>query len=177
MRQRPVFLALILMSVGLAGCAPKNYGTQNRVATIDAGTASRVNTRLTGADLKRFAEGITDKMLASRQATEWLNEPPRLVVNEPVNRTHDEDLLAGDIYDGIQERLFNADLVRIMDQSSAEFDYIVESEITSTLQSNEEAGQELVFYKLKLQLYSAEGELVGQWSDDAAFAKRAKSFI
>lgn len=163
--------------IGLTSCGPKNYGAQSRVATVDSGTASRVNTRLTGADMKRFAEGITDKMLASRQAVAWGEQRPRLIVGTPVNNTDDENLAAADVYDGIQERLFNADLVRVMDPNGAAFDYIVESEISSTRQRDQASDQELVFYTLKLKLYSDEGELVGQWSDDAAFAQRSKSWL
>ncbi len=83
---------------------PLSYGNQGRVATVDSGTTSRLSTDLTGADFKRFAEGMTGKILVS-QAEEWTGNKPRLVVGDIDNNTDDENIRAVDIYDGIQEKL------------------------------------------------------------------------
>lgn len=168
---------LVLGACATPVSGPDNYGRQGRVATVDASTASRLDTRLTSADFKRFAEGITDKMLTSRQALSWAEKQPKLVVGDIANNTDDENLRVADIYDGIQERLFNAELVRVMDKSSTDFDYVVKPEVTSTNQRDASTAQELAFYTLKLKLYSLDGELIGQWSDDAAFAQGAKTWF
>ncbi|MGI9438046.1 MAG: hypothetical protein ACR2Q4_24990 [Geminicoccaceae bacterium] len=161
----------------LGACSPQNFGSQGQVSTIDAGTASHLDARLTGADFKRFAEGITDKMLTSRQAQSWMDKQPRLVVGDIVNNTDNENLRVADIYDGIQERLLEAELVRILDKSSTDFDYVVKPEVTSTRQRDGDTNQQLAFYTLKLKLFSLDGELVGQWSDETAFAQAAKSWF
>ena len=155
---------------------PVSYGNAGRVATVDSGTNSRLSTSLTGADFKRFAEGMTDKILVAR-AAEWSGNQPRLVVGDIDNNTDDENIRAVDIYDGIQEKLLESQTVRVLDRSATDFDYVIRPEITSTRQRDVESGQELVFYTMKMKLFKLDGELVGQWSDDMAFADAGKTWF
>lgn len=175
-------LTAFAAAFSLASCAnegptgPVSYGNQGRVATVDSGTASRVSTELTGADFKRFAETMTDKILVSK-AEEWTGDKPRLVVGDIDNNTDDENIRAVDIYDGIQEKLLESQTVRVLDRSATDFDYVIRPEITSTRQRDVASRQELVFYTMKMKLYKLDGELVGQWSDDMAFADAGKTWF
>jgi hypothetical protein len=146
------------------------------VATVDSGTASRLDTSLTGADFKRFAEGMTDQILVSKAAA-WNGNKPRMVVGDIDNTTDDENIRAVDLYDGIQEKLIESGMVRVMDRSATDFDYVIKSAITSTRQREAATNQELVFYTMKMKMFTLDGELVGQWSDDMAFAQAGKSWF
>ena len=115
-------------------------------------------------------------MLASPQANRWASRRPRVIVADLKNNTDDENLRVSDIYDGIQERLLNSGVVRVVSKQSTNFNHIVHSYVTSTRQRGE-GGNELVFYTLTLKLYDVSGELVGQWSDRTAFARQKKPFF
>jgi hypothetical protein len=177
-RSRVVGLAALAGLFGLASCSsgPADYGSQGRVATVDSGTASRLDTSLTGADFKRFAEGMTDQILVSKAAA-WNGNKPRMVVGDIDNTTDDENIRAVDLYDGIQEKLIESGVVRVMDRSATDFDYVIKSAITSTRQREAATNQELVFYTMKMKMFTLDGELVGQWSDDMAFAQAGKSWF
>ncbi|MGH1477341.1 MAG: hypothetical protein ACRBM6_01205 [Geminicoccales bacterium] len=174
---------ILIAAFALSACnknpgpsGPASYGNAGRVSTVDSGTASRLSTSLTGADFKRFAEGMTDKILVS-QAEEWSGNKPRLVVGDIDNNTDDENIRAVDIYDGIQEKLLASQTVRVLDRSANDFDYVIKPEITNTRQRDAASRQELVFYTMKMKLYKLDGELVGQWSDDMAFADAGKTWF
>lgn len=172
---------MTLAMVSIAGCEtpvgnPAMFGRQGPVSTIDDTTASRVRTSLTSADYRRLAETVTNKMLAGPRAEEWANLQPKFIVGQTANNTDDENLRINDVYDGIQERLLNSGLVRIVGDSSTEFDYIVRPEMTSTQQTDTD-GNQLKFYTLRLKLYTLSDELIGQWSDNLAFAKTEKPFF
>ncbi|MCD8338974.1 MAG: hypothetical protein LUC43_02055 [Burkholderiales bacterium] len=53
----------------------------------------------------------------------------------------------------------------MLDKSANNFDYIMHTEITDTVQRAPD-GQKLVDYTMKIKLFTLSGELVGQWSDD-----------
>ena len=172
---------MTLAAAAVTGCEtpagdPQMFGRQGPVATVDADTASRVRTSLTSADYKRLAETVTNKMLAGPRASEWAVAQPKFIVGQTANNTDDENLRINDVYDGIQERLLNSGLVRIVGDSSTEFDYIVRPEMTSTQQTDPD-GNQLKFYTLRLKLYTLGDELIGQWSDKLAFAKTEKPFF
>ena len=184
-RQSHVTCLIALMgTVALTSCGGGNdgplglfsFGDQGRVATVDSGTASHLTTNLTGADFKRFAEGLTNKILLSN-AEEWSSQTPRLVVGDIENNTDDENIRVVDIYDGIQEKLLESETVRVLDQRATDFDYVIKPTITSTRQRHEDTRQELVFYTMKMKLFKLDGELVGQWSDDMALADAGKTWF
>ncbi len=54
---------------------------------------------------------------------------------------------------------------------------MIRPEITSTRQRDAATRQELVFYTMKMKLFKLDGELVGQWSDDMAFADAGKTWF
>ncbi|MGI9493872.1 MAG: hypothetical protein ACR2QF_15860 [Geminicoccaceae bacterium] len=179
---RFIGLLLLMGTFGLAACGgsgpigPSSFGNEGRVATVDSGTTSRLSTSLTGADFKRFAEGMTNKILVS-QAEGWSANKPRLVVGDIENNTDDENIRVIDIYDGIQEKLLESQTVRVLDRSATDFDYVIKPAITNTRQRDKETRQELVFYTMKMKLFKLDGELVGQWSDDMAFADAGKTWF
>ena len=78
-----------------------------------------------------------------------------------------------DIHDRISETILESGLARLVDETATSFDYVIKSELTSTRQYGEK-NQELVFFTLQLKMFTLEGELVGQWSDDVAMAAGKK---
>jgi len=188
MAKQPYVTGLILLfsAFGLMSCGggddeagplgPFSFGNQGRVATVDSGTASHLTTNLTGADFKRFAEEMTGKILLSK-AEEWSAKKPRLVVGDIENNTDDENIRVLEIYDGIQEKLFESETVRVLDQSATDFDFVIKPAITNTRQRDKDSRQELVFYTMKMKLFKLDGELVGQWSDDVALADAGKTWF
>ena len=75
-----------------------------------------------------------------------------------------------DLHDRIQETIFNSGLVRIVDKTATEFDYIVNTELTSTRQYGRDV-QELAYFTLQLKMFKLDGELMGQWSDNLPLGK------
>ena len=113
--------------------------------------------------------GLTNKMLASPVIAN-AKRPPRIVVGTLRQNTHDENLRVQDIQDRIQEVLLNSGAVRVLDSSATSFDYIMQSEITDIV-TRAPDGQKLVDYTMKIKLFTLDGELVGQWSDDLSLFK------
>ncbi|WP_304625262.1 hypothetical protein, partial [uncultured Parasutterella sp.] len=57
-----------------------------------------------------------------------------------------------------------------LDGSATNFNYIMQTEITDTVQRAPD-GQKMVDYSMKIKLFNVSGELVGQWSDDLSLFK------
>lgn len=66
--------------------------------------------------------------------------------------------------------LFNSGTVRVLDSSATSFDYIMRAEITDIV-TRAADGQKLVDYTMKIKLFTLDGELKGQWSDDLSLFK------
>jgi hypothetical protein len=98
-------------------------------------------------------------------------KPPRLVLGNIRQNTHDENLRVSDIYGRIQEVLLNSGQVRVLDVSATSFDYIVNPEISSIVNRAGD-GRKKVDYSMVMKLYSLSGELKGQWSDDLTLFKK-----
>ena len=103
----------------------------------------------------------------------WNDTRPRLIVGILRNNTDNESIRMSDLHDRISEIILGSGLVRLVDRTADEFEYIIRSELTSTRQYGEKR-QELVFFTLQLKMFTLSGELVGQWSDDVAMAKGKK---
>jgi penicillin-binding protein activator len=164
-----------MATTGDSPAAPRGpgiFGQQGGVSMIDAGERGRVDTQLTMADYLAFAEKVTDRMLSSPQMAGWAQRPPRVILGDVANNTDNENIRVRDIYDRIQETMFNSGLVRVVDRSATNFQYVVRPELTSTRQRTA-TGEELAFFTLQLKLFNIEGELVGHWSDDLALARAA----
>ena len=162
----------------LTGCETTQYigmpvatstGHTQTVSIVDSSERIKLDTKVTLSDIIAFAENLTNKMLTS-PAIAKAKKKPRIVVGELRQNTHDENLRIQDIHDRIQEVLFNSGAVRVMDKSATSFDYIMKSEITDIV-SRAPDGQKLVDYTMKIKLFTLEGELVGQWSDDLSLFK------
>ncbi len=166
-----------LAGLTLAGCQGVPLkGEQGNVAMVDARSRAHLQAELTMADYLALAENVTNKMLSSKFVQSWGKRKPRLIVGTLVNNTDNENIRMSDIHDRIQETILNSGLVRIVDKSATDFDYIIKSELTSTRQYGKD-GKELVYFTLQLKMFTLMGELKGQWSDDLAMAKSEKSMF
>ena len=154
-------------TIGFGG---QTQGRQGEVAMVDPSERAHLTAGLTTADYMAFAEKVTNSMLGSKFVQTWGDKRPRLILGKVFNNTDNENIRVKDIYDRIQETLFNSGLVRVVDPSATDFDYIVKSELSSTRQYGR-TGKELVFFTLQLKMFKLDGELVGQWSDDLALGR------
>lgn len=160
---------LLVFFILLSACAT-TMGQQGDVAILDASSRAHLQTELTMADYLAFAEKVTNKMLVSPLVRGWGDKRPKLIVGELVNNTDNESIRMKDVHDRIQETIFNSGLLRIVDKSATEFDYIVKTDLTSTRQYGKE-GQELAFFTMQMKIFKLDGELMGQWSDDLPLGK------
>ena len=168
-------------SLLLAGCAttgsnssgstfaPAIFGHSRTVSIVDSSDRNKLDTKISLSDIIAFAENLTNKMLASPVIAK-AKKPPRIVVGTLRQNTHDENLRVGDIQDRIQEVLFNSGAVRVLDSSANNFDYIMRAEITDIVQRAPD-GQKQVDYTMEIKLFTIDGELRGQWSDDLSLFK------
>ncbi|RMF95272.1 MAG: hypothetical protein D6734_05885 [Candidatus Schekmanbacteria bacterium] len=170
-KYRYLGIVILFLSITFLGsCGPITAGRQGAVSTVDTADDIHINTEPNSADYKRLAEKVTNKMLSSKQVQSWGNSKPRLVIGEIKNNTDDEGIRVIDIYDKIQETIFQSGLIRVLDRTANDFDYILKTELTSTRQYAKN-NQELVYFTLQLKLFKIDGELIGQWSADMALAK------
>ena len=154
-------------TIGFGG---QTQGSQGEVAVIDSSARGRLTAGLTTADYMAFAEKVTNSMLTSKFVQGWSDKRPRLILGVVVNNTDNENIRVKDIYNRIQETLFNSGLARVVDPSATAFDYVVKPELSSIRQYGQ-SGEELAFFTLQLKMFKLDGELVGQWSDDLALGK------
>lgn len=171
---RHTFMKLVLLGVlcifTLTGCNAALFGSQGNVSIEDSAERIKLNTNIDLSDIIAFAENLTTKMLSSPIFTK-AKKPPRLVVGNIRQNTHDENLRVSDIYGRIQEVLLNSGQVRVLDASATSFDYIVNPEISSIV-SRAGDGRKKVDYTMVMKLYTLTGELKGQWSDDLTLLKK-----
>ena len=168
-----------LSALMLSGCAtnsplqapmmPQIFGHTKTVSVVDSSQRIKLDTKVTLSDIIAFAENLTNKMLASPVIAN-AKRPPRIVVGTLRQNTHDENLRVQDIQDRIQEVLFNSGTVRVLDSSATSFDYIMRAKITDIV-TRAADGQKLVDYTMKIKLFTLDGELKGQWSDDLSLFK------
>lgn len=172
-----LFAAVIILN----GCAqPTSIGRQSNVGMVEEGSRVHLNDRLTGEDFVALSRKVTEKMLSSRVVQEWLskNKKPLLVIATPENTTHDANILAVDLQDEIIATVLDSGVARVIDESSlsSSYDYILKTTITDTSQKGA-GGSRLTYYTVKLQLFSLQGERLGQWHDKIGLSKAAKSFF
>lgn len=175
MTNRWILMMLLVLPLALTGCqsTPTRGGDQGDVAMVDPRSRAHIQTELTMADYVALAETVTNKMLSSNFVRDWGKSRPKLIVGDLQNNTDNEGIRMKDLHDRIQETIFNSGLVRVVDQSATEFDYVIKSELTSTRQYGS-GGKELVHFTLQLKMFTLMGELMGQWSDDIAMAQAAR---
>lgn len=173
MVKKLISLCVVSSAIWLAGCQTTNVGQQSDVAMIDAKSRGHLQAQLTMADYVALAETVTNKMLVSPLVQKWGKRRPKVIAAIPRNNTDNENIRMRDLHDRIQEVLFNSGVMRVVDKSATDFDYVIKSELTSTRQYGRN-GKELVYYTLQLKMFTIMGELVGQWSDDLAMARSEK---
>jgi hypothetical protein len=162
-------LAVVFVLVANVLCAAE-------IDLVDPKTRDHLQTELHMGDYLALSETVTNKMLASGLVQGWGGTRPKLIVGVLVNNTDNESIRMTDLHDRIAEVILGSGLVRLMDVSATAFDYVIKSELTSTRQYGEK-NQEIVFFTLQLKMFTLEGELVGQWSDDVAMAKGKKKLF
>ncbi len=160
----------------MTGCGSTQLGGQSRVSILDESSRAHLQAELTMADYTAFAEKVTNKMMASRVVQGWGKKRPKLVVGQMKNNTDNESIRVQDIYDRITETILSSGLVRLMDKSATAFDYVVNTEISSTRQYGD-GGEELAYFKLEFKMFTVDGEMVGQWSDVLPLGKARRNFI
>lgn len=173
MKKLPIIAVCVLF---MNGCANNQTGNQSRVSILDESSRAHVDTELTMADYTAFAEKVTNKMMSSKLVQSWGKKRPRLVVGQMKNNTDNESIRIQDIYDRISETILGSGLVRLMDQSATAFDYVINTEISSTRQYGD-GGEELAYFKLEFKMFKLDGEMVGQWSDVLPLGKARRSFL
>ena len=161
-------IGLCLISSSCVSSLQNSTGADG-VDIADVSESAHLRTGLTMGDYLNFAENVTNKMLKSKFVQSW-DQKPKLIVGDLVNNTDNEYIRMNDLYDRVQETIFNSGLVRIMGDSATSFDYVVKTELTSTRQYGQD-GEQLAYYTMQLKMFTLEGELKGQWSDDLALAK------
>lgn len=167
---------LAISSLVMTGCGNVQLGEQGGVAILDDSSRAHLDAELTMADYTAFAEKVTNKMMASRVVQNWGNKRPKLVVGRMRNNTDNESIRIQDIYDRITETILGSGLARLMDKSATSFDYVVNTELSSTRQYGQQ-GEELAYFKLEFKMFTVDGEMVGQWSDVLPLGKARRSFI
>lgn len=174
-----VVLSLAVMS---SGCVqtPTSIGQQSNVSMISEGERVHLDDKITAEDMVALAGKVTEKMLASKKVQSWVTKgkTPLLVVAVPENTTHDANIISEDLQDEIISKVLDADVARVIDESSvsSSYDYIIKTTITSTTQKGN-AGSKITYYTCKLQLFSLRGERLGQWHDKIGMAKAGRSFF
>jgi PBP1b-binding outer membrane lipoprotein LpoB len=173
MKRLILFTVISLLSTG---CANTKLGGQSGVSVLDDSSRAHLQAELTIADYTAFAEKVTNKMMASKLFQSWGRKKPKLVVGKLRNNTDNENIRIEDIYDRISETILASGLVRLMDKSATAFDYVVNSDLSSTRQYGSD-GEELAYFKLEFKIFKLDGELVGQWSDVLPLGKAKRNFI
>ncbi len=172
--------AFIFSVLLVTGCVqtPTSIGIQSNVGLVTDGERAHLKDRLTSEDYIALAGGVTEKMLSSRKVQSWKSKKPLLVVAIPENTTHDASIITEDIQDEIVSKILDADVARVVDESSLtnNYDYIIKTTITSTTQKGD-AGSKLTYYTCKLQMFSLRGERLGQWHDKIGMATAKRSFF
>ena len=172
-KRNKLLFSLLAISMTLMGCQSIPQGQQSDVAMVDPKSRGHLQAQLTMADYVALAETVTNKMLVSRLVQKWGKKRPKVITAVPRNNTDNENIRMRDLHDRIQETLFGSGVMRVVDKSATDFDYVIKSELTSTRQYGK-GGKQLVYYTLQLKMFTLMGELVGQWSDDLAMAKSEK---
>ena len=139
MKKHFLLMSAVLSAALLSGCAttgstggmgmPVMTGHMRSISIVDSSERIKLDTRVTLSDIIAFAENLTNKMLSTPVISK-AKKPPRIVVGNLRQNTHDENLRVQDIQDRIQEVLLNSGAVRVLDSSATNFDYIMQSEIT-----------------------------------------------
>lgn len=183
-KHKIITLGLLLFSftVLLSGCGqmPMSIGSQSNVSMISEGERVHLDDKITAEDMIALASKVTEKMLSSAEVQTWTErgKKPLLVVAVPENTTHDANIITEDLQDEIISKVLDSRIARVIDESSvsSEFDYIIKTTITSTIQRGN-AGSKVTYYTCKLQLFSLRGERLGQWHDKVGMAKAPRSLF
>ena len=173
----------IVIVLSFGGCAtpmPTSIGQQSNVGMIDEGERVHLTDKITAEDMTALAGKVTEKMLSSDETQAWLGrgEKPLLVVAVPENTTHDANIITEDLQDEIISKILDSGVARVIDENNltSSYDYILKTTITSTSQKGE-GGSKVTYYTTKLQLFSLNGERLGQWHDKVGLTKAPRSFF
>ena len=170
-RRMSFALGLIVLA-GLSGCATSAQ-SGSRVGYGDTSERDLIRVGVTMTDLKELAGTVTQKFLRSPQAQGW-KAKPRLVLGRLVNNTDDESIQMSDLSDLVTNLVLGSGLVRVLDVTADDFDYILKQKLTSKRQYGQNDNQ-ILHFTMQMKLYSLDGELVGQWSHDIKQTQAGRS--
>ncbi|MCD8338973.1 MAG: penicillin-binding protein activator LpoB [Burkholderiales bacterium] len=94
-------------SDGSYGQATLPSGHKSTVSIQDSSARIHLDTKVALNDIIAFSENLTNKMLVSPRFAD-AKKPPRIVVGNLRNSTHDENIRIQEIPDTIQVVLFNS---------------------------------------------------------------------
>lgn len=172
----PIMIALLLALPGyllLSGCANVGAQSKSRVSYADTNERDLIRIGVTATDLKELAGTVTEKFLRSPQVQSWSPRKPRLVVGPLVNNTDDESIQMADLSDLVTNQILGSGLVRVLDASSNDFDYILKQSLTSKHQYGANHA-EILHFTMQMKLFDLRGELIGQWSHDIKQAQSGR---
>lgn len=172
---RRIGLMLVALAlIGLTGCASLPSGhNKSRMGYGDVDERDLLRVGVTMTDLKELAGTVTQKFLRSPQAQGWTDKP-RLVLGRLINNTDDESIQMSDLSDLVTNAILGSGLVRLLDTSADDFDYILKQTLTSKRQYGQDDNQ-ILHFTMQMKLYSLDGELIGQWSHDIKQVQAARS--
>ena len=176
MSQAQIIGRLLLALCGcviLSGCAASGGASRSRVGYGDTDERDLLRVGVTMTDLKELAGQVTEKFLRSPQVRGWSPHRPKLVLGPLVNNTDDESIQMVDLSDLVTNQILGSGLVRLLDVTADDFDYILRQSLTSKRQYGQNDTQ-ILHFTMQMKLFDLEGELIGQWSHDIKQVQSAR---
>lgn len=174
MRQTQNIGRLLLAFCGLvilSGCATGAQGS--RTTYGDTNERDLLGIGVTMTDLKELAGEVTQKFLRSPQVRDWSPHKPKLVLGALVNNTDDESIQMTTLSDLVTDQVLGSGLIRLLDTSADNFEYILRQSLTSKRQYGQDDKQ-ILHFTMQMKLFDLEGELIGQWSHDIKQVQSAR---
>ena len=163
-----------LLMLLVSGCVTTGGVPQGNVAMVDTSERAHLDNRLNMTDLMSAAEKLTTEMMLSPQIEEWGNSRPKLIVGRIHNRSEDDLIPEEELYHSVKSIIVNSGVARIVSEDATDFDYIMKGTLNDTVETNLK-GAELKLYRITLELYSIDGEMIGSWHDTTkGFLKAGK---
>ena len=111
MKKHFLLMSAVLSAALLSGCAttgstggmgmPVLTGHMRSVSIVDSSERIKLDTKVSLSDIIAFAENLTNKMLSTPVISK-AKKPPRIVVGNLRQNTHDENLRVQDIQDRLR---------------------------------------------------------------------------
>lgn len=157
-------ILVIAVVAGVAGCCRvPPAGGPPQAPVVERACPEPPKVKLTTADYGELAGSVTRKMLESSLVRGWKDKTPRLVLAPLRNAMCDGGIRTAEVGQRIADTLLESHAVRLVDEATASFDYVLRSELSPDGPTGS-AAQAGVGCRLELQLFAISGEPVGLWS-------------